>query len=483
MHWRIPLPLAALAAAAWAANPNLPLDRPYTMLNPAPALLESEYARQIANGVPQSFIFPRPCVSRLDSSRACTQAGGWAYADSAMRRELFVSPIGGYEYRYLGSNVHASDFGILIQGGSGPLSFYLDARMFVEEYDDLYHASYDREFVERQDEDASGSVAYTSYSRYRSNLSYDLDWGRISVARDAVHWGPGLFSNLAFQQDAIPFNQLSFTSHLGPLSVQTLYGQLATSGDWEFDTSSQAKSLYAHRYEWRAGGNLLLGVSEQLILYKVSAPFAFVPVIPLFITKASEKERLNNGNIAADASYRLPGLGRIYTEFLVDDIQSPTSLFGPTWSNKWAWMAGLQAIRDIGALRSGAILEYSRVEPWVYTHYVPHTAQTSNQDYPLGNPQGPNSQWIVAKSYLERPGRWYTSARFDLVWKGSDPGSAIEDIHRDTGDKGKEFLFDVRSPAVRFEPYAWYGGRRYGIYARAVLGDSLSAAAGIQFRY
>ena len=159
------------------------------------------------------------------------------------------------------------------------------------------------------------------------------------------------------------------------------------------------KSLYAHRYEWQAGRNILFGISEQLILYKVAAPFAFVPIIPLYITKATEKERLNNGEYRI--RYFLSHAEAPYSEFMIDDIQSPTALFSDIWSNKWAWMTGIHLIRDFGEKGAGLIIEYSRVEPWVYTHYISQTAQTAHQDYPLGNPWwGPNSQVIIGKAYL-----------------------------------------------------------------------------------
>jgi hypothetical protein len=65
-----------------------------------------------------------------------------------------ISPLIGYEYRYLNENVHARDFGVITEGRSGPVSFYLDARMYTEQQEDAQHVSYDREFVEHQDEEA-----------------------------------------------------------------------------------------------------------------------------------------------------------------------------------------------------------------------------------------------------------------------------------------------------------------------------------------
>lgn len=466
-----------------SGNANQSLDRPYTLLNRTPFLLEEEYRRIIEGNHARSYILPRPCLSDLDSSQVCPEGGGWLFSNPDLRRKLRVSPIGGYEYRYVGSHAQAGNFGIVTEGGSGPVSFYLDARMFTEQYENLYHASYDREFVERQDENASGSVAYTSYSRYRSNLSYDWRWGRLSVARDAAHWGPGLFTNLAFQQEAVPFNQLTFTSHLGPLSVQSLYGQLAASRDWEFDTASQAKSIYAHRYELRAGKRLLFGVSEQLILHKIGAPFAFVPVVPLFIAKASEKERLNNGNLAGDVSYAIPGAGSIYSEFMIDDLQSPTSLFSDTWSNKWAWMAGTHLIRDFGLWKSGLILEYSRVEPWVYTHYLAKTAQTSHQDYPLGNPWGPNSQAMIGKIYFRLPGRYYLGLKIQGIWKGKSNGSELEDVRLPGESDEKHFLGDSAERHISAGPVFDWRWRYMNLWIRAEIGDGTRCVTGVRFQY
>jgi hypothetical protein len=481
------------------ANPNAPLDRPYTLRNFRPFLLEEEYHRMIGAGGPRSFIFPRPCFSDLDSSRICEEPGHFRYpggvgapegaggTDSAQAlplpaKSLAVLPLGGYEYRYLGENAHSADLGLIAYGFTGPVSFYLDARIFTERHDLWDHPSYDREGLDRQDEQASGSVAYSSFARYRSNVSYDWTWGRLTAGHDAAHWGPGLFSNLVFHEDAVPYNQLTFTTHLGPLSVQTLYGQLTIGDDWETSKSTDERHLYAHRYEWNVTDNLLLGGSEQLILFDQAAPFAFVPVVPLFIAKYSEKERLNNGNMAADVSYRFPGLGSVYSEFLIDDLQSPGSLFSDYWGNKWGWLAGAHFIRDWPGIRSGAIAEYARVEPWVYTHYEANTSQSLNFDQPLGNQAGPNSQTLTAKAYARGRTGWYAALTGRVSWKGNSPGSSALDIHPDTISV-KDFLEGADSPRIGIIPYAAWTRGNLEVYLEAELGTRDRLLLGAQARY
>jgi len=466
---------------AWA-NANAPLDRPYTLREPESHLVEAEYHRMLDGDAPRSYILPRPCRSLVDSSQICREDGGWRYSDSGSRRELRVSPIGGLEYRYLGGNVGSLEVGLKTDGASGPVSFAMDARLYSESSESSVPADYDGEPVDRQSEAQSGSVAYTSYARYRANVDYDWDWGRISVGRDAVQWGPGIFSNLVFNQNAIPFDQIAFTTRLGPVTVQSLYGQLVIGNDWDTNVSTDARHLYAHRYEWQPSANLLLGISEQLILFKESAPFLFVPVVPLFIAKYYEKERLNNGNIAFDASWRAPGVGALYSEFLIDDVQSPTSIFSDYWGNKWAWLAGVHGIRDIANLRCGAIAEYARVEPWVYTHYQANTSQTLNFDRPLGNQEGPNSQTLTGRIYARAMSGWYAALQAQMLWKGSGPGSSPLDIRPDSIDT-KTFLGGNPRPRIEVGPsLSWMRGPAT-LYLEGTLGRLNRVVMGIQGRY
>ncbi len=469
--------------AIGAPNYNLPLDRPYTLRISEPFILEKEMARQIRSDGPMSFIFPRPCVSGIDSNRVCGDAHGFTHLDSAKDRQLSLSPLLAYEYRYFRENISSFEGGLMVTGQSGPISFLLDARTFTELHENFDHASYDRELVEKQDEKASGSLAYSSFSRYRSLLSYDFSWSRFVVARDAVHWGPGLVTNLGMNQNAVPFNNIAWLSHLGPLSVISLYGQLAIDGDSKgtIRTDQDTRSLYAHRYEMRATKNLLFGLGEQLVVYNREEPFAVVPIVPLFILKGTTVERSNNGNISADLTYRWNRLASVYTEFFVDDLQSPTSLFDDFWGNKWAWMLGAHFSREAFLGQAGLVMEYSRVEPWVYTHYNPGTAQTANGGYPIGNPLGPNSQWMVLKPYLRGMGKWYISAQSELVWKGRDLGSKLNDSGVDES-RPKAFIRGIE-PEFSISPYFSYDWKPVFLEAWGKAASKPELNARIHFRY
>lgn len=518
---------ASAASQASSLGYNAPLDRPYSLRLPQMHRLEADQARLIADpDAALHFAWPRPCLSPLDSSSLCSERprlrheepdgdylGGHVILGEEYREGL------GASWGSLEGRVFATDGGLSLEGQKGPVSFGLDARLFVENLGNRSRAdlrSYDGEGLDLQEADETGSVSYASYARYRGGMALDLPFGRLEAGRDAVHWGPGIFLNLNFQQDAIPFNQVAFSTDLGPFSVKSLYGGLKVG---RIHAGEVEKHLYAHRYEWRFCKNAALGLTEQLFLVEDADAFAFIPVFPLFIAKTLSYENENNGNLSADLALRYPGLGMIYGEFLLDDLESPSSLFTKRYQqNKWALLLGGHLVRDFGGLgsrpfsfgpiRSGLIAEYSRVEPWVYTHFADYPAQASNLDRPLGNPYGPNSQVVILKVYgrwsdragsginsghpghlsgranasapsrmRSAPGRreFYAGLKQEILWKGTDPGSRVDDPYR-----GEDHLMEKRfiagvEPRFTFSPeiaYTWPWLRAdFHAFLRADLGD------------
>lgn len=521
-----PLSEASLSEAE-APAPFAPITRPYTLrVHEADPSLR-EQGRLIREGGETSFILPGP--SRFPAPmrpaplnealppkgdpppRGAMGPGGFfEYASRAGSRRLRLAPQLGAEWRGEGGGRKAGDSlaghtrafegGLLAEGFSGPLSFHLDARMFTELQSGGGFPSYDREFTEIQDESQSGSIAYTSFSRYRSHLALDLGFFRLAAARDALHWGPGLYQNLVFNARSIPFNHLALTARIGPLKVMSVYGQLQGEDDLFHTLETESRSVYAHRYEWAVTENLLLGLSEQTLHSGNEEPFEFVPVVPLFMAKGNGYERLNNGNMALDAAFRFRRLALLYGEFLLDDIQAPTALFGDAWGNKWGFMAGLHLTRAYGGKVVGIVTEYARLEPWVYTHYRPSTSQSMHRGHPLGQQDGPNSESWEGKVYGFLPfgisGRgagevrpeWGLSLGGKTLRKGRDLGSHLQDSHPGGTAEKKAFLASARplrvtlSPAVegRWKAFSAQGGLH--LTRQSGGGDDLSAFLRLFFR-
>ena len=311
-------------------------------------------------------------------------------------------------------------------------------------------------------------MEYTSYSRYRGMFAANLGFGRLMLARDVFHFGPGYYNNLTLNQFALPYNSLSFEFHVGPLSVISLYADLRIFPNSMSNKNTNDRNLYAHRYELNLG-NLILGMSETQILYNENKPWLFVPIVPLFMEKGNFSEDNNNGALAFDANYRILNTARVYTEFYIDDLESPISLIeNDNIEAKWAWMAGAQIGHDFfirgHKLEAGAIAEYARVEPYVYSHFHKNTAQAANLGEPLGAPNGPNSQTIDFAVFGRFSKRINVNLRNTWLWKGTDYGSAINDTTPTSNHYKlpKKFLDGAKmkyslSPAVSYDgDYLFY---------------------------
>lgn len=127
-----------------------------------------------------------------------------------------------------------------------------------------------------------------------------------------------------------------------------------------------ALPVYAHRYEWSPTRWLDLGVTEVLILYKTQEPIAFVPIVPLFMMKGHGVERYLNGALAFDGQVRPVDGWRLFSEFMIDDMSVPASLFNNFWKNKWALAVGSHlAFEPAPEWSIGLASEALRIEPWV----------------------------------------------------------------------------------------------------------------------
>jgi len=393
---------------------------------------------------------------------------------------IALSPILAFDVRGgndLGDTIQGYEGGVFVRGYKDSIDFWLDARMFTERHSADPPKSWDREFLENQgNKDIDGEVKYSSYSRYRGNLNIRMGFGNLSFARDVPHWGPGYFSNLSLNKNAVPFNQMVFSSEIGPLKVTSLYGDLRVGSHSMSKTNLKSRNLYAHRYELDFG-NTQIGISEITILYDLNKPWLFVPIVPLFIEKGNYTEDSNNGALAIDFSQRLPFGFRVYSEFLLDDMESPTSLMrNDNIEAKWAWMAGLAYAVNFGDFKAGSIAEYSRVEPYVFSHFEKNTAQIAHLGYPIGAPNGPNSQTINWLFYAKRREAFQIQIGQEWAWKGTDYGSAVNDTTPRSGHykaekhflKGAKMEYSL-TPAIAYSASHYALSVEYSLFGKSAF--------------
>lgn len=400
-----------------------------------------------------------------ETDTACI-ALGRELAVSQPRIALAVSLVGGLDYRggeALGDTIWPGvDGGIYLRGYADSVDFVLDARIYDEGHSAKYPKSFDGEFLEIQREENNSGLEYTSYARYRTHFALNYNWLRLDLGRDVMHWGPGYYNNLTLNQFALPYNMLSLDMTFGPLRVLSFYGDLRIYGSMSDKNIDETRNIFGHRYEL-AIGNGTFGVSELQILYDNLKPWLFVPTAPLFMEKGNYSESSNNGSLSFDFNYRLFNSLRLYTEFLLDDMESPVSLVkNDNIEAKWAWMAGLHGAHDFlikgHLLETGTIAEYARIEPYVYSHFVKNTAQMAHLGRPIGNQNGPNSRTIDWTVYARLDHRIFAAVRNTWLWKGTDYGSAVNDTTPTSNHmkinkhflRGAEMMYTL-TPSISYE--------------------------------
>lgn len=407
-----------------------------------------DYHRQTVGESRQFFTYPRRNYDFVknfadkESNALVYYADSLGSGEGAHRFAIAASPVLGVDYRggeALGDTIWPGiDGGLYLRGYADSLDFDLDARIYAEQHSAKKPKSFDGEVFDVQTEDGNAGADYVSYARYRAHLGLNYAWARISLARDVLHWGPGYYNNLAFNQFALPYNMLNLDFTFGPLRVFSVYADLRVNS-WSYSKDNlNDRNLYAHRYEL-ALGNLTLGMSELQVLYNENKPWLFVPVVPLFIEKGNYTERVNNGALAFDINYRLFNAVRVYGEFFLDDMESPMAVYENKYSNnRWAGMLGMQAGHDFKvrnhALELGTIAEIARVEPYTYCHYDTAMAQMAHLGMPLGNPNGPNSlavDWTIYGNLgLNGLSSIFVGLHNKWLWKGTDAGSSIDDPYK-----------------------------------------------------
>ncbi|MDR2579488.1 MAG: hypothetical protein LBC85_00645 [Fibromonadaceae bacterium] len=463
------------------------VNRPYTLRTMEYSPLLNRFHDMTAGSAPQTFFYPQ-----IDSSfRQKKDTSSWLFwhAEDG-RSKLNISPMLAWDVRggkQFGDTINGYEFGMHMSGYIDSVEFWLDARIFSEgraQKDHSKWSSWDREFIEKQGNKPNQGdgllkeVDYSSYARYRGHIAMRMGWAVLGFARDAQHWGPGYYNNLSLNQASVPYNQVSLTTKIGPLSVVSLYADLDPAGKCDgrhcTSTSSMGKevsrNLYGHRYEFEFG-NLTLGISELQVVYDLNHYWLFVPIVPLFMEKGNYSEDHNSGSVALDFSYRFPIGLRLYSEFFLGDMESPMSLIrNDNIEAKWAWMAGAEYAGSFGSWRAGSIAEYSRIEPYIYTHFDPYTAQFAHLNYPIGSQAGAHSlsiDWLV---YARHAKHLQVQLKQGWFWKGecaSDlnfPTPRVD--HHSTGKyEGCEerYFLDGAKMQYSLTPAIAYMGRHFAV--------------------
>ena len=332
-----------------------------------------------------------------------------------------------------------------------------------------------------------------TWDLFAANVSYNLKPVKLLAGFDFLEWGPARRNHVILRgernfyrpwqdsssriPDAAPTPYFGYQFTLGPIE----YSQYAAK---IYEKKNFGKYFHAHRLNLNLPKDITFGISETALYGSTIEPagsnpnpdsdsterefeWAYaIPFIPFVFQEHLQGDQ-DNISLAFDLSVKTIPNWEFYGELMWDDMKSLTSMFDDSWwGNKWAATLGVARDNiDLGPATLGWMFEYTRIEPWVYTHHKGRAYTYASYAQSLGSDLGPNSQEIhteVSATYEFLKATLYLGA----VAKDTAFGGHINDIHTPESAMDKKFLNEkttIRYKELGFNltatPWDWFSFR------------------------
>ncbi len=316
------------------------------------------------------------------------------------------------------------------------LGFYLQAsngallngsRDFATQFDN--HLATNRKFL-------SSEARYFDYTI--GYLRYANNWLSLTAGRDQILWGMGYGDRAVFSDNTVPFDFYKIDITHGSFHYSFLHGSLVGANTSGYTLSS--KYIATHRVEFSLGSRVRLGFSE-IVLYS-NQPMNFAMMNPfIFLTSAELSSELpqkddnsHNTLIFIDAEVHPFRDLRWFGSMLIDDMSF--SYVGKSDikanTNKFGWHTGISIYNPLSISGTTFILEYTRINPFVMTHWTNVNSYT-NWNLSLGSSVQPNSdEWLFGVD-CDITARLFLTSRIKIQRAGENIYDSQENVIFDAG--------------------------------------------------
>jgi len=165
---------------------------------------------------------------------------------------------------------------------------------------------------------------------------FDVGYFKFLLGRNRMSWGPSPRGSLFLDNGSPPLDMAAFSFDLKPFRLSWFTSRLDDYRDPDAGLRNN-RFLSGHRLSLKLDNNLELAASET-VLYggqnRLPELYYSIPVL-LFYWEAQNRRIDDNVIWALDGSYVINRLGRVYMQFVADDIQYESN--GP---QKFALQAG-----------------------------------------------------------------------------------------------------------------------------------------------
>ncbi|MCE5251562.1 capsule assembly Wzi family protein [bacterium] len=348
--------------------------------------------------------------------------------------------------------VYTDSNGFALRGTVGDhVGFYIDTRDSKEwgnrEYNDTKVTTMPgRGYVSFKGDRAE-------FDETNAHLTYSSGPFLLSLGRGRTRWGRGTTGTLGLSDYASPYDMFRFDTGFWRLKFTFFAAELEQYppvARWYYnnppgagtDSVTVKKHMSGHRVELNVTRRLSIGLYETVI-YGGRWDLAYLS--PVMFLKSAEHSSGDHDNSVMGMDFRLlvHRAHSIYGEFMFDDISM--GKLGTDWyGNKFACQIGSFLVEPFGFRDADIRIEYSRIDPWVYSHKFPINGYNHYGDV-LGYYSGPNTDVLFFQVRKRFSRRFHTILTLEKSRHGANPpgtnigGDALRG-HRDTDPTKAHFL-------------------------------------------
>ena len=352
------------------------------------------------------------------------------YTDS--NAAFFLDGIGNLSYRgsegdSIGKNsISLGELGFRIRGTLfDRVGFYLRASNGQK----LSGDTKDRVFAYNTDVRLKANTKFVTegknFDSFEGYLRYSTqgEWLALTAGREAIYSGFGYIDRLFLSNNTVPFDALKLDLKYKAISYQFLYGNL--KGD-SLGRDLASKNIASHRFDVRLGNRFRFGITESIIISDNFFSFTYLNPISFLMSadlnKGVDETLKNNSLMGFDFEVVPVDNLAVQGSFLIDDLNLSTlsNNDASNSDNKFGYQAGLLWTDAFTLPNLTAAVEYTRLDPFVYSHRTNKSTYT-NWGMSLGHALPPNSDEIATKFTY-----WVGSRlRMDLTYQHQRSGAGF----------------------------------------------------------
>lgn len=324
-------------------------------------------------------------IRRVDSTVPLTgkgrqlvqhKSGPFAVSAHGLLNTCFISQRG--DQRFRKRLLSETGAGLALIGQIHPrISFWLAGEKSWQRGSDVKNNKFDP---------AKKSLAYLSGNPVYPDgieavLALQLPWFRLELGQQRPGWGPGNHGGLLLSANMPPAPGLKLSAEIGRVRF--------TSAHFTLSGLTRPRYLAAHRLEWQVRPGIVLAGNETVLYAGRPAELIYLnPLVPYHVAEHHQGDRDNN-MLSVDFKIRVKNRLKIYGEFFLDDMTLSQNLLR-YYGNKFAFLIGAQALAPFRYSNLELNLEYARIEPFVYSHYIPGNIYVHRSQI-IGHWLGPNA--------------------------------------------------------------------------------------------